>query len=430
MTASTRQSRSDSFRAFGGVRAAGPLRKVLALDDFEALARAKLPRPIFGYVAGAAETGASLLANRQSFGRWALLPRVLRDVSARTQETELFGVRYACPFGIAPMGLAALSAFDGDVALALAAREAGIPFVLSGTSLTPMERVLAKAPGSWFQAYLPGDLPRIDALLKRAAAAGVRTLVVTVDIPVAGNRENNIRAGFSTPLRPSLRLTMDTLSRPRWLIGTWLRTLLKAGMPHFENSFAERGAPILSRDVLRDFSQRDHFAWKHIDHIRTSWKGILVLKGVLAPDDAERACDAGVDGIIVSNHGGRQLDGAPSALDVLVDVIARAGTMPVMIDGGVRRGSDVLKALALGAKFAFIGRPFNYAAVVAGTDGVLHAIDLLHSELDRNMAMLGVTSIERITCDCVVSSETAPSRRDRYAGHLRVAGQRGDCISE
>ena len=267
--------------------------------------------------------------------------RQLRNVAQRDQGVTLFGQRYASPFGIAPMGIAALSAYRGDIVLARAAAAAGIPAVQSGSSLIRLEEVMAAAPGTWFQAYLPGTPERIDALLWRVIAAGVQTLVVTVDIPVAGNRENNIRAGFSTPLRPSLRLAWDGMVRPRWLAGTLLRTLAYHGMPHFENSFAERGAPILSSRVQRDFAARDHFDWSHIAHIRRQWRGPLVVKGILSPQDAALARQHGVDGIIVSNHGGRQLDGAVAPLRVLPAIAEQAGSgMTVMLDGGIRRGTD------------------------------------------------------------------------------------------
>lgn len=333
------------------------LARMLSLDDFEAAARRRLPRPIFGYVAGAAEDNQSLRANREAFGRYAFQPRVLVDVSRRHQQVELFGRRYESPFGIAPMGISALSAYRGDIVLARAARDQGIPAILSGTALIALEDVIQAAPGTWFQAYLPGDPARIDALVARAARAGYETLVLTVDIPVSANRENNVRTGFSTPLKPSLRLAWDGLTRPRWLAGTFLRTLLAHGMPHFENSFATRGAPIVSGSVLRDFSARDHLNWEHVTRIRRQWRGTLIIKGILHPDDARLAREHGADGIIVSNHGGRQLDGALSPLRALPGVVAAAGVMPVMMDSGVRRGGDVLKALALGARFVFVGRP-------------------------------------------------------------------------
>ncbi|AVS60662.1 alpha-hydroxy-acid oxidizing enzyme [Paracidovorax avenae] len=369
------------------------LRGLLALHDFEAAARRRLPRPIFGYIAGAAEDNASLRDNRSVFEEYAFSTRVLRDVSQRSQAVELFGQRYSSPFGIAPMGIAALSSYRGDLALARAARQAGIVSIMSGTSLVRMEEVAQESPGTWFQAYIPGDQARIDALVDRVSRAGFGTLVVTVDIPVSANRENNLRTGFSTPLRPSLRLAWDGLVRPRWAAGTFLRPLLRQGMPHFENSFATRGSPILSSTVLRDFSARDHLSWAHIEAIRQRWKGRLVIKGLLSVEDALQARGIGADGIVLSNHGGRQLDGAASPMRVLEAVVAAVGPgYPVLIDSGFRRGSDVLKALALGARMVLVGRPFNYAAAVAGEAGIAHAIGLLRDEVDRNLAMLGVTS--------------------------------------
>lgn len=363
---------------------------MLSLHDFEDAARRRLPRPIFGYIAGAAEDNASLRDNREVFGEYAFTTRVLRDVSQRSQAVELFGERYSSPFGIAPMGINALSTYRGDLVLARAAQRAGIVSVMSGTSLIPMEDVARASPGTWFQAYLPGDQARIDALIDRVERAGFRTLVVTVDIPISANRENNIRTGFSTPLRPGLRLAWDGLVRPRWVTGTFLRTLLHHGMPHFENSFATRGAPIVSSSVLRDFSARDHLSWNHLEAIRRRWKGPLVVKGLLSVDDALQARNLGADGVVLSNHGGRQLDGVVSAMRVLEAVVAAVGpAFPVLIDGGFRRGSDVLKAIALGARMVLVGRPFNYAAAVAGEAGVQHAIGLLRDEVDRNLAMLG-----------------------------------------
>lgn len=369
------------------------LRRMLSLHDFEAAARKRLPRPIFGYVAGAAEDTCSLRDNRAVFDEYAFTTRVLQDVSQRTQSVELFGHRYASPFGIAPMGINALSTYRGDLVLARAAQAANIVSIMSGTSLIPMEEVAQESPSTWFQAYIPGDQQRIDALVDRVARAGFGTLVVTVDIPVSANRENNVRNGFSTPLRPSLRLAWDGMIRPRWTVGTFARTLLRHGMPHFENSFATRGAPILSSTVLRDFSARDHLSWSHMEAIRKRWQGPLVIKGILSVEDALQAQRVGADAIVLSNHGGRQLDGAASPMRVLEAVVgALKPGYPVLIDSGFRRGSDVLKALALGARMVLVGRPFNYAAAVAGEAGVTHAIGLLRDEVDRNLAMLGVTA--------------------------------------
>lgn len=324
------------------------------------------------------------------------MPRVLVDISQRDTGVTLFGRRYDTPFGIAPMGLAALSAYRGDLVLAQAAAQENIPMVMSGSSLIRLEEVAQANPHAWFQAYLPGDDTAILALLARVKAANYQTLVVTVDTPVAANRENNVRAGFSIPVRPSARLAWQGITHPRWLFGTFLRTMWQHGMPHFENSYATRGAPILSPNVERSLSDRGHLNWRHFRMIRQAWKGELVIKGVLDARDARMAAEAGADGIIVSNHGGRQLDGSAAPLRVLPQIVAACPEIPVMLDSGVRRGSDVLKALALGAKFVFVGRPFSFAASIGGEAGVRKAIELLKLEVSRNMALLGVTSVDQL----------------------------------
>ncbi|WP_429809020.1 alpha-hydroxy acid oxidase [Ensifer sp. B1-9] len=379
------------------------LQRYLCLDDFEKMARRRLPRPLFGYISGASETNASLRYNAQDFDGYAFRPRVLRDVSRRSTQTTLLGETYDAPFGIAPMGISALMAYRGDVVLAQAARKRRIPMIMSGSSLIRLEEVAAAAPESWFQAYLPGEPDRIDALVDRVLRAGFQTLVLTVDTATLANRENNVRAGFSTPLRPNLRLAWQGITHPRWTIGTFLRTLAVHGVPHFENSYADRGAPIISSNIMRDFGRRDHLNWVHLERIRGRWPGKLVVKGVLHPDDALRVHDVGADGLIVSNHGGRQLDGTMSPLSALPEIVARVGhKTAVMVDGGFRRGTDVIKALALGARFVFIGRPFIYAAVAAGGPGVLRALDILKSEIHQNMALLGAVSLGDIDLSYVV----------------------------
>jgi L-lactate dehydrogenase (cytochrome) len=369
----------------------------LALADYEAAARRRLPRPVFGYIAGAAETNAALDDNRLALREYGLVPRVLAGVGARRAATTLLGRDYAAPFGIAPMGLSALAAYRGDIVLAQAARAARVPMVMSGSSLIRMEDVIPHNPDAWFQAYLPGEADRIAALVDRVAAAGFGTLVVTVDTVISGNRENITRTGFSTPLRPSLRLALDGCLRPRWTAGTLLRTLAHHGMPHFENSYATRGAPILSASVLRDFGNRDHLCWDHLRLVRDRWHGRLVIKGIMAAADAVTARDLGADGVILSNHGGRQLDAAVSPLRTLpATVAALGGAIPVMIDSGFRRGTDVIKALALGAAFVFVGRPFLYAASVGGRRETERAIAILKDEVTRNMGLLGVNALSEL----------------------------------
>jgi len=375
--------------------------RVLALKDFEPLARKRLPKPLYAYVSGAVEDNITLAQNRQSFEDLALRPRVLVGVSTRDLSFNLFGRQYAAPFGLAPMGISALFAYRGDVVMAEAASQASVPAIMSGSSLIRLEDVMEAAPGTWFQAYLPGDMRQIEGLLARVEAAKVETLVITVDTPVAGNRENNIRAGFSTPLRPSAALAWQGVTHPRWLLGTFIRTLARHGVPHFENAYANRGTPILSRHVERDFSDRAHFTWDHLATIRRRWKGQLVVKGILTAEDARLAQQHGVDGIVVSNHGGRQLDGVIAAMRALPEVAEAVPQLPVMLDSGVRRGTDVIKALALGARCVFIGRPFAYAAAVASHQGVAHGIQLMQAEISRDLAMLGITRAMDVDAQCI-----------------------------
>jgi L-lactate dehydrogenase (cytochrome) len=371
--------------------------RILCLDDFEAAARKHLPRPIFGYVSGAAEANASLSDNRRAFGELGFIPRVLIDISKGSQQTSLFGQTYAAPFGIAPMGIAALYAYRGDLVLARAAAAARIPMIMSGSSLIRLEDVARECGDTWFQAYLPGDVREITALVERVVLSGFRTLVVTVDSQVAPNRENYLRAGFSAPLRPTLRLAWDGITRPRWLFGTFLRTLFRHGMPHFENNFATRGAPILSPSVVREWSERGQLDWTHFALIRRLWKATLIVKGILDPDDARMARDAGADGIIVSNHGGRQLDGALSSARALPPIAdAVGGRIAVLADGGVRSGLDVVRMLALGADFVLLGRGWAYALAARGGAGVAHVLKLIEAEMRVAMALTACTSISEI----------------------------------
>src|SRR5258708_444887 len=377
------------------------LRRYLSLDDFEATARRRLPKFLYGYIAGGAETDAAVRDNRRAFDEYGFVPRVLTDVSGREQPTNLFGKTYAAPFGIPPMGSAALCAYRGDVVLTRAAAAMNVPMILSASSLIRLEDIRRENPAAWYQAYLAGDPSRIEPLVDRIAAAGYDTFVVTADVPVPPNRENNIRNGFQVPLAITPRIAWDTMTHPHWLFGTWMRTLLKHGMPHFENMDANRGPPVLSKDLMRNIGKRDQLAWKHVELIRRRWKGNLVVKGLIAPADARIARECGANGVIVSNHGGRQLDYAISGLRTLPEIAAEADGMTVMLDGGVRRGTDVLKALALGAQFVFVGRPLLFAAVVAGEAGVQRALTLLRDEVNRDMALLGIRSISEISSDLV-----------------------------
>ena len=375
-------------------------RNILCLDDFEEPARRFLPRPIFGYVSGGAETDSARDANRAAFAEWAFLPRVLVNTRGRHQKTTVLGRTYDLPFGFPPMGGTSLAAYMGDSVLAQVAAELNTIMIQSGASLTPMERIREIGPTSWFQAYLPGEREIIVPLVERAQRAGFDTIVLTVDVQVPANRENNVRSGYNSPLKPTPRLAWDCLLRPRWTFGVFGRTVLEQGMPHLENMGFPR-IPVMGF-VERPRMARDALAWEHVELMRKMWKGKLVLKGVLSAQDVRIARESGVDGILISNHGGRQLDYSVAPLRVLPAAVAEAGNMTIMMDGGVRRGTDVLKALALGAKFVFIGRPFLYAAAIAGAAGVHHAVSLLKDEISRDMAMLGISSLAEMKRELLV----------------------------
>lgn len=370
---------------------------ILNLDDIEIAARGRLPRAIYGFAANGSERGASVLANARSFERWSLLPRTLMNVASMDQSTTLFGERHASPFGIAPMGGCSLFAHRADLALAQGARNSRIPFVLSAASSVPLEQVMDAAPGSWYQGYIPGDEARISALLARLRSAKVGVLVITVDVPVASNRDRDRRLGFTVPLKPRFSLAVDGLLHPRWLVNTLARTLLTDGIPRLPNFGGEAsGPPIIATPSPAARSDRERFTWAHVALIRRQWGGALVIKGVLSAEDARIARNAGVDGLIVSNHGGRQLDGAAAPLDVLPEVLDMAGDLPVCLDGGIRRGTDALKALALGARFVFLGRPMLYAAAIGGQAGVEQAVRILQSEIKTSLALLGCNRIDEL----------------------------------
>ncbi|HUB13333.1 MAG TPA: alpha-hydroxy acid oxidase [Acetobacteraceae bacterium] len=374
------------------------LRSILDLEGFEAAARHVLPHAIHGYVANGAEDETSKGTNRAAFLDYRLIPRVLAGAEARSQNTTLFGRRYAAPFGIAPMGGAAAVTYDADNVMGRAAAACDIPFVLSGNSITPMEEVAKHSPGAWFASYQSANARAIEGMVERVAAAGIRVFVLTADVPVGSNRERDARDGFHQPIRLNRQIIRDGVLHPGWVASTAARTLLKRGIPRIVNLEHDGGPNLFSRSAGQ-IAAHAGLSWDHVGLIRKLWKGPLVVKGILSAPDARIARDCGVDGIVVSNHGGRQLDKAATPLMVLPGIVAEAGGMTVIVDSGYRRGTDVLTALALGAHFVLIGRPFLFAAAVAGQAGVLHAIELLSKEIDRDMALLGVRHLDEMGLD-------------------------------
>lgn len=366
------------------------------IEDLRQLARRRIARIVFDYIDGGVEDEAGLLRNREAFSRWRLVPHYLQDISRRQQTASLFGRDYASPFGIAPTGLAAFVHPGADLLLAQAAAEANVPFIMSGAATASIEQVMAVAPRhAWFQLYVSRETAVTEDLIRRAAAAGVETLVLTVDVPVHSKRERDWRNGFVPPVKPSMSCVLDMLCHPRWLAG-----LLRHGLPRFENWAPYAGDKASARDIAAYFTSQIPFTqtWFDLERIRRVWTGKLVLKGVLAPTDALRALDCGVDGVIVSNHGGRQLDCAPAPLEMLPAIRAAvAGQMTVMLDGGIRRGSDILKAWALGADFTFVGRPALYGVAADGLPGAQRALQILQQEIDLTLAQLGCADLGMLT---------------------------------
>jgi (S)-mandelate dehydrogenase len=371
------------------------LNRIVNINDMRLAAKRRQPRIAFDFIEGGVEGETCLARNEEAFRRHRLLPRYLLDVSHRSQSATLFGKTYDSPFGISPTGTAGLWRTGADDMLAQAAKAANIPFLLSCSSTGSIESVVRHAPGNtWFQLYGTRDRAIGRQMIERVRDLGVETLVVTVDVPVAPRRERNMRNGFTRPLRLRASTIIDGLRRPAWLIG-YLRA--GGGAPRMQN-WATYAAPDATNDEVADVYAAqtpapDH-GWHDIEHYRRLWPGKLVIKGILHPEDAVRATALGADGIIVSNHGGRQLDLAPSPIEVLPAIREAVGpAQTLMIDSGVRRGSDVIVALCLGAQFVFFGRPTLYGVAAYGAPGAAKVIDIVRREIDINLAQLGCTDI-------------------------------------
>jgi isopentenyl diphosphate isomerase/L-lactate dehydrogenase-like FMN-dependent dehydrogenase len=366
--------------------------------DLRNIALKRVPKGFFEFVDRGTEDEVALKNNRQVFDRLRFRTRTFVDVSKRTQETTIFGVKYKMPLVIAPTGVAGLLWHEGEIALARAARAAGIPFTLATGSITAMERVADEAGGDlWFQLYLWPDRSMSHELVNRAKAAGYKTLVVTADGVSSGNREYNIRNGFTIPFTFSTRNMVDMMRHPRWLFGTMARYLATSGMPTYANYPAAARAKLTAGPVGRSSLRSDSINWDDLDALREIWPHKLIVKGVLDPADALRAVEHGADGIGVSNHGGRNLDGIVSPIEALPEIVdAIAGRATIFMDSGVRRGSDVVKALALGADAVMVGRATLYGVAAGGEAGAARALDIFRDEIHRVQALLGVHQLGQL----------------------------------
>ena len=371
----------------------GTLARARNIADLRELAIRRVPGLAFEYVEGGAEDESTLRTNRSAFEALRLLPQTLIDTSRRHLGTTILGAPSMAPLVIAPTGLNNMLHPGGDLALARAAARRGIPFTLSSLSTTRLEEVARQAGGRlWMQLYVLKDRAIARDLMQRAAAAGYEALVFTTDANVFGSREWDQR-NFSAPGRPTVRAALDTLRHPIWLYNM----LVRHGIPRFRNveSFLPPGkASALGGSTVLPGLFEATISWDDIAWIRQFWRGKLLIKGVLAAADAERALALGCDGIVLSNHGGRQLDYCVAALEVLPEVVAAVrGRLPVVIDGGFRRGTDIVKALALGAEAVMLGRATLYGLGAGGEAGVARALEMLCTETDRVLGMLGCNSV-------------------------------------
>ena len=393
------------------------IQSALNLDDIREMARRKLPRIAFDFIDGGADDEHCLRRNREAFQQYRLLPRYLVDVASRDQSVVLLGRRYSSPFGISPTGLAGLFHPEADFLLARAAAKANIPFLLSSASNGALEDVAKAAPDHvWFQMYCTSD-EKINAdLVRRASAAGVRVLVVSVDVPVNSNRERNRRNGFSRPFRMTPGVVLEALAHPAWV----LRYLRSGGIPMMRNwqPYAPPGASATEvADMYGTLTPAPMVQWAHLQRIREAWPGPLVVKGLLHPDDARQASGMGVDALVVSNHGGRQLDAAPSPLEMLPAIRAAVGDdVELILDSGVRRGSDVVIARCLGAKFSLFGRPTLYGAAAAGEAGIERTLQIVRNEIDMVMAQIGCRAFDDLHADHLWPAASDGSRRSSACG--------------
>jgi L-lactate dehydrogenase (cytochrome)/(S)-mandelate dehydrogenase len=371
------------------------LSKIVNIQDMRAAARRRLPRTVFDYIDGGVEDEAGLARNTGAFADVTLTPRYLVDVAERSQKTALFGQLYDSPFGIAPTGMANLAWHDADLCLARAAAAANIPVTLSTVGSTAIEDFAAAAPDHfWFQLYAQKDRNVTGDLIRRAADAGAKGLMVTVDVPLPAKRERDIRNSFVLPPRIGMKHFVDGARRPGWAL-----SYLRHPTPNFNSIAKYTDAGASTQELARFIASRlsQSFTWDDLKWARDAFDGPLVVKGVMSIEDAKQAKALGAEGIVLSNHGGRQLDAAPSPIEVLPALREAVGDdMAILFDSGIRRGSDIGKALALGADFCFVGRATLYGAAAAGQAGVERSLDILRDELDRFLGQSGYPDIKNL----------------------------------
>jgi (S)-mandelate dehydrogenase len=398
---------------------------LLSVEDYRQVARRRLPRFVFEYVDGAAEDEQCLRRNREAMDSITLLPQCLRDTTAITTGIEVFGQTWAQPFAVAPTGFNGLLRPKGDLLIARAAASAGVPFVLSTASNSRLEEVAGAGGRQWLQLYVMSNRSIAEQLVRRAKANRFEALVLTVDVPVSGYRERDVRNGFRLPFRPTPRTLFDLCRHPGWLLRLGL-----AGMPQFANlaeTENEASSPQVQAALLSRAMDRS-LAWDSIKWLRRIWDGPILLKGLLHHEDALKAVRAGIDGIIVSNHGGRQLDAAPATMAVLPRILDTVGgKIPVFVDSGFRRGTDVVKALACGARGVFLGRPLLYGLAADGEAGVSAMLKLFAEEVTRTMILLGAADTSQLGPQNLYSA--APAHAPRTSDAVADIGNEAPRIS-
>jgi isopentenyl diphosphate isomerase/L-lactate dehydrogenase-like FMN-dependent dehydrogenase len=391
----------DIAAAPPAIASAAITRTALNIDDLRTLARRRLPRGLFEYVERGAEDDVSLRANRAAFGRWQLLPQIGIDVSQVDLSCRWFGRIRPLPIAVGPTALSALLWYRGEEVLANAALRAGVPYTTGTHSLTAMETLFEQLGDDlWFQLYMLRSRAGTWDIVERARRLGIKTLMVTLDIPVEPNREYSRRSGFSMPFRFTPSSVADVLSHPRWLTDVYLRYRRQGGLPKFGNLPQALVGDVGNEATARNLTIDPTAGWDALRELRERWPHTLVIKGVLHAADAVHAAEIGCDGIVISNHGGRGLDGAIAPLSVLPEIRAAVGDrLTVLVDSGFRRGTDVIKALALGADGVLLGRATLYGLAAAGEAGASRALGIFREEMARTLALLGCPRLSDLSAD-------------------------------
>ncbi len=368
---------------------------IACIDDLKQLYRRRTPKMFYDYAESGSYTEQTFRENSSDFSRIRLRQRVARDLSGRVLDTEMIGQKITMPVALAPVGSTGMQCPDGEIKAARAAAKFGVPFTLSTMSICSIEDVAAASPTSfWFQLYVMRDEDFVDAIIERARKARCSALVLTLDLQILGQRHKDVRNGLSSPPKPTIPNLINIASKPAWALG-----MLRTPRRQFRNIVGHvKNVEKLSDLTAWANEQFDpKLDWDKVRRIRDQWGGKFILKGILDADDARKAADFGADAIIVSNHGGRQLDGALSSIRMLPQIVRAVGdTVEVHIDGGIRTGQDVLKAVAMGAKSTYIGRSYIYGLGAMGEAGVTKALEIIQKELDITMALCGERDVKAL----------------------------------